>query len=550
MKRLMVVLVLISLGLLASCSAKTEVKNVDVVKDWGVVSGEGYAKKNSKALKKGFASIASGSTVYFPEGNYEINNSVSLKGLENIKIYGENATLINCGADNTKHQNKNSGFFVIENAKNISFSGLNFKYSNPTSLSCEAQFVSSETGEILLKVTDGSVITGNECVTIANSFDKNGIPDKKLEQYAVEQFKVEKISDNELKISGLDKGALSRIGKGTKIALRLATDNSYIFSFYGSEDILLENIGVANSFNGAVFISYCNNLTLKNVSIAPESGKFMSTNADGVHISGLSGKLLVENCSFISPGDDCINVHSMAYRVVSVRGNKIGVDTPRFGFDMSWAKVGDVIEFFNPDFNSMGTAVVSKVDYKVFEFESLSEDIKPTFVIYNQAKHPEIEIKNCTVKNNRARGFLLQSKNVTVENCSFEGTSLAAILLSPDLDVWYEMSPTENVVIKNNSFVNCGSYGAKGVVQIGVSHDNPNKTYPERSIHKNIEISNNSFTDCYPPMVSAICTNGLKIADNSAQTAKVLLVKCDNVTLSADLQGQADLYDCENTTFE
>ena len=67
---------------------------------------------------------------------------------------------------------------IPENCENITFEGLVFKYDVPTSLSGIITEKTSNT--ITVQITDGSQITGQEYVTIINSFTNDGIVNKKF----------------------------------------------------------------------------------------------------------------------------------------------------------------------------------------------------------------------------------------------------------------------------------------------------------------------------------------------------------------------------------
>ena len=274
----------------------------------------------------------------------------------------------------------------------------------------------------------------------------------------------------------------------------------------------------------------------------------MSTNADILHIAMLAGTLSIENCHFKKPGDDCVNVHDMAYKVDSVNGNKATVSAPRFSFSSTWARVGDVIEFFDGEtFACLGTATVTAISSKTYTFDTLPGGVKAGTVISNLSMHPSsVTIRNTTVENNRARGFLLQTNNVTIENCHFKNTALAAILIAPDLNVWYEMSPARNVTIKNNVFENCGDYGI-GPIQFSTSHDDSTKQYPSY-IHSDIAVTGNTFISkkTNKSAFYGVCVENIEFLDNNFDDFKgkyITLTHSNQVTLDQKANKKATLND-------
>lgn len=505
---------------------------INVVTEWGIKEGEGFASQNYSTLSSRLRQVANGSVVYFPAGSYELSGSITLSSKKNIHIVGEHSTIVRCGVTNTAN-NQASSVFRVENCENITFEGLVFKYDVPTSLSGIITEKTSNT--ITVQITDGSQITGQEYVTIINSFSNEGVVNKKFEEYASSHFAAEKLSENVLRLSGVPAGS-STIGM--RVCLRLSTGSEYIFKLRNTTATTFKNVTIRNSLNGGIHVdSRCKDLTLDNVWVKPEkSDHLMSTNADILHIASLGGTLSIDNCHFEKPGDDCVNVHDMAYTVSGVNGNRVSITAPRFSFSSSWAKAGDTIEFYDAQtFACLGTATVSSISGQTFTFNALPAGVQAGTVISNLSMHPSsVTIKNTTVEYNRARGFLLQNKNVTVENCTFKNTALAAILVAPDLDYWYEMSPASNVVIKNNVFENCGNY-AWGPIQFSTDHDDSAKQYPAY-IHSDIVVTGNTFITFNNRTTAfyGVCIENIEFTDNNFDDFKgkyITLTYSNDVTL-------------------
>ena len=62
---------------------------------------------------------------------------------------------------------------MVNECENITFKGLIFKYDIPTSLS--GKIIEKSGGTLTIEISDGATISGNEYVTVVNSFNKNGI---------------------------------------------------------------------------------------------------------------------------------------------------------------------------------------------------------------------------------------------------------------------------------------------------------------------------------------------------------------------------------------
>ncbi len=545
----------------AEGNTETVTNKIDVEADWGITPGQGYGKTNSLILAEKLLTVPDNTEIYFPEAIYEIAFPMYLLDKKQISLIGDNATILRTDVTNTsaaqspmddpdipeelRDYTASSSILVINGCQGVTVRGFSLKYNIPTSLS--GTVLSKDGGSVVLEIADTTQFTGKEYATVINTFTKKGVPDKKLEQYAATHFPLEKLSDTTLRVTGLDAGGVSNLTKGTRVCLRLSTASDYVINVGNTTDTVFENLTMYNSLNGGIIIgNRCTNATLQNVTVKPESEQsLMSLNADILHISALGGNLHIENCHFERPGDDCVNVHDMAYVVDSTSGNDATVLAPRFSFSSTWAQTGDAIDFYDGStFAYLGRATVTQTEENTYTFDALPEGVTAGAVISNASMHPAVTIRNTTVQSNRARGFLLQTENVLVENCTFKDTALAAILLAPDLEHWYEMSPAKNVIIRNNTFENCGEY-ASGIIQITTNHDNPARTY-SAYIHQGITIENNSFDSGNKYAVYGVCIDALTFLDNqftNSKNQRVMLTYCKNVVLDAQTSQNSTLTD-------
>ena len=495
----------------SSCSLFSKSGTINVL-DEGIVSGEGI--DNAKALTKLFQSLSDGATVLFPEGTYEFNSAIYLSNKKNINIIGENAVLVRSGLDNAKQNaTKRTAAFIITGCSNITMKGITVKHSGQTSVSGEIVNVNRLLGVVDISLYDGFNVSGDELFNCLNTFDEEGIPDKRIEHYCTETpFVISSPKDNKaFTLVGLTDEELAVAKEGDRVCLR-SMQNDYLFIILNSNDMLFEDVTVNNSYNGAfLFEPYCFNATFRRLKIVPEQeNALMSTNCDGIHISGLGGELLLEDCEFYNLGDDCLNVHTTAGIVNEVSNNTVSFTT-KFS-NPRWAKAGDIIEFYDDTFTSLGTAVVKKIRSGKATFDSLPEGVTNNTVLCNKTLHPSVTITGNKVFSNRARAFLLQTENVLVENCSFYGTALSAILIAPDIVYWQEVGPGKNITIKNNIFESCAK-NAKGVVQLATSHDSEYSRYAA-GVNENITVEGNAFIACDTSAVFAVSTRGLTVKNN------------------------------------
>lgn len=70
-------------------------------------------------------------------------------------------------------------------------------------------------------------------------------------------------------------------------------------------------------------------------------------------------------------------------------------------------------------------------------------------VAENLTLSPEVTVKRCVFRGNRARGMLLTCRSALVEDCLFEVPG-AAVYLEGEAEYWYDPGATRELVFKNN----------------------------------------------------------------------------------------------------
>ncbi len=516
---------------------------VNVVTDWGVSTDAGKGIDNGLILYQNINALKRGSTVFFPAGTYEIDLPMTFTNKENIRVVGEGAVILNTRATNTaasqpasddsripselRDATATSGMVWIEGCKNITFEGLTFRYACPTSLSGKITATTNTYADI--EVTDGSPITGDECVMAFNTFTSDGIPDKALELY--ETFRIEKRSDTTLRIFG---NKFQNLPQNTCVCLRTSLSSNYIFTVFNSSDLTFQDLILNNSLNGGFLIEHRTvNATFRRVHVkSHHENALFSLNADALHIAGLGGTLTIDDCHFERGGDDFINIHAVAAKPESITGNTLTY-TLSWGKDSRWAAKGDTIEFFHPTtFATLGTAKVASVSGTTLTFDALPTGVTTSSILSNKTLHPKVQISATTARYNRARAFLIQTDEVNVTNCTFYGTTLAALLFAPDVDNWMEVSPARKVDITSCLFELCGT-DSVGMIQFSSDHDNADKVYSTK-IHSDICISNNIFKNSRVPALYAVNCKNLTFRGNQTEdlmTARyqMYLISCETV---------------------
>ncbi len=278
-----------------------------------------------------------------------------------------------------------------------------------------------------------------------------------------------------------------------------------------AKDILVDNVTIHCHAGMGVTGFHSENVTLRKFAVVPAPGEHHSTNTDATHFSSCRGKLVLDRCRFEGHGDDALNVHTYYYTVVEHFGNRAvlevraptgthtqALDYPRVGdrMDLCGAKSLDVIKTYRV------TAVEADEKRRVCTVEldgDLPDDVNG-YLLADPDETPEVEIRNCSLKNHFARGFLIKSRKCFIENCDFEDIFELGVKVAAESS-WHEGVNVDTIAIRNCRFKNCGRERAVcGGVHIYMET-------PERTTsHGYAEITDNHI-DCPE------CDHGIIIKD-------------------------------------
>ncbi len=538
-----VVLLCIAAAVLFSVIANNPKTKVVYANDSGLIVGKSSAAaRNTMLLQLLFEKTAKYKSceIIFAEGTYYFDTSdggLSCSNAENISLVGDNTLFVNTSFDNTTAD----GYFstcllMLDNVKNIKIKNISFDYMDYTSVNGEIVEATEEGIKVKLDAaffTDGyhNAITGGELVYAANEISIDG---KYLGDYYLSSAGMLTVDkDNSIVVlrnfpnnMAVGNTAVLRFGMSGKIPGFMVSNTS---GFY------IENVNVYSSPTAVIYSPHgSSDFELNGFNIIPsEQTKMLySSNVDGVHLKNFSGKVTLKNCSFKGMGDDAFNTNSRAARVTAVNGNKVNVESgyaPELGMPEKWAEAGDVLNVYNTDWECLGQITVKSYTDGCITAEG---DVSDSFIncyLENTRFSPEILIENTTVDLSRARAFMLRSKNVTVKNCTVKNTALSAIIASPDISNWYEMSPSGNVLITDCVFENCATaaYASAGGIITFKYADDSLREFATK-IHKDVIIKNNTFIEHKLHAVYAMGIDGLTIENNSYESEELseITVNC------------------------
>lgn len=281
---------------------------------------------------------------------------------------------------------------------------------------------------------------------------------------------------------------------------------------YHFRNIKRDSVGVHNSRSKDIVFRDCDfyaltgmglvsqfteNLTFQRVNVAPprDSIRTCPAWADIFQFSNCKGRILVEDCRLSGMQDDAINCHGTYLRIVEKAGdNRILVrfmHPQTYGFaafvpgDEVAVVCGPKIREYegNPRRKVKAVERISDRDWML----TLDGEV-PRFgendVINNTTWHPDITVRGNHFSVAPVNGFLLTtSGKAIVENNTFHRCRAYAISMSADSLKWFESTPVRDVLIRGNTFIECGVWVDPAIEAV----------QPEEPIHENIRIIDNEF---------------------------------------------------------
>ncbi len=294
-------------------------------------------------------------------------------------------------------------------------------------------------------------------------------------------------------------------------------------AFYAADscDVSLEEITVHYAEGMGLLAERCKDISLFRFHVLPDeaSPRCFTAAADASHFVNCEGEIKLEECRFEKQMDDGVNVHGFYSPVVTQIDDRrllLGWGHPeQRGVKM--ARPGDRAAIMDarilrPVWEGYLENLVMQKEGVLAEFDrNLPEFLPGNPVLENLTLSPDVIIRKCEFRKNRARGILLTCKNALVEDCLFE-TAGAAVYLEGEACSWYESGATDSIILKSNRFINCAYIPAWGQAPVTVCP----KTEGDGHwyYHAQLQMIGNQF-ECFDErMLYARQTGKILIRDN------------------------------------
>ena len=254
----------------------------------------------------------------------------------------------------------------------------------------------------------------------------------------------------------------------------------------------------------------------------------------------------MEDCLFEGMGDDATNVRSNEYLLVAERLNdyKLRLKTGnRYGGDPTPPGIGDTLEISGEDKLLLPYASLTVRSVEINEQDKnlvvgfskkLPERTRMGDVVGNASSIPVLRIRHCTVIRNRSRGFIIKTRNVVIEDCTFQDITECGIALETDVNAWWEAIAARDVIIRNNRFID--SKFESGYLHGVIEFHTMSQTAPA-GVYKRITIGNNIFLSSVGNIIKIGSADGVEIINNimdHSEEAVILLYNSQNIHISGN----------------
>ena len=164
-------------------------------------------------------------------------------------------------------------------------------------------------------------------------------------------------------------------------------------------------------------------------------------------------------------------------------------------------------------------------------------------------------IRNCTVRNNRARSMLLKGSDGLVENCTVAGGSMGGIIIFPEAVYWNDSDFARNLVIRNNTLRDDDYWQMADAPRAGamtIAAYEHGRFVPLPGGHRQILVEGNTFEDDDGTNLLLSSAIGVTVRNNRFvrpmqqpttratalgidPTALVWVTECQDVTFSGNI---------------
>lgn len=316
---------------------------------------------------------------------------------------------------------------------------------------------------------------------------------------------------------------------GDRFVCNFRSGSMHLFDCSRSHGVTAYDLTVAG-WGGMQFVSVDgNDFRILNCTSRFDDGKWMTGNADGVHIRGHRLGPWIEGLEVKAIGDDSIALYarpSSIQRAVVDGNPKAAFLRPEY-FNL---EEGDEVSFFQPTEGLIlletkvvrtkprddGFVLVTFADDLPLSIRTTGPLVEQT-QIWNRSKScGDFMVRGCEFTNIRRYGTVFRSKRGVVENNTYRGISNRAIVAINGTQ-WPNGLYASEIIIRNNAISDSCFDSPNRPAAIGIIF-NGYKRGASSIGPRNILIEGNAFTDCPIPEIFLSWTRNAVIRTNIVKT--------------------------------
>jgi len=497
------------------------------VTDYGAVPNDG--EDDTAAFLEAFREAQSNcdNLIQIPEGRYTLRADGNPKtrgvlfpvsNVNGLTIEGQGAELMMSGK---------AAIFFFEECQNIAVKGLTVDWERPPF--SQGTVIASTPNSFDIQIEDNFPVEGGEPVGAFMSYDPvTRLPDgKNLDVYkAVER--TELVGPQLLRVH------LNRhipVPVETLLVLRHEVYGANVLRFDRCSDVSVSDVTVYSGPGMGLVARITTNISLKhfNVLVRPDSGRLMSTTADATHFSGCKGTVSLEDCTFEGMGDDGVNIKSGLYLMVRKRLDDHTVlcqhnlkmpDLPDEDDILEMSHMDTLLPFASGKVKAAEIDLGSENLHRISFAQELPAELHEGDVLGNASRVAALRMRNCTVRADRSRGVLCQTRDAIIENCTFRNCRSAGVLVLTETTYFHESIGTRNVTVRGNLIENCNLSPTRTEGALAVLAWLPGNAYPPKpGVHRDVIFENNRIINTANSAIFAVGVDGLTIRGNTIEKA-------------------------------
>lgn len=263
-----------------------------------------------------------------------------------------------------------------------------------------------------------------------------------------------------------------------------------------AENITLNHVTIHSQPGMGIVGHRGHNITLNALKIIPSAQLHFSTNTDATHFTSCTGLLTFNECHIEGQADDSTNIHNYYQTIVQIIQKTAETETLKLRVDAPTGTHAQVLDFPDPgnilelvERETLKTVEkFQMVDVKCFPERwycevtiqgHLPKDIGKYYLI-DATRVPQVIIQKSHFCNNAGR-LLIKTRKARIEHNLFENTLGSGVFAGAE-EAWKEGLTPEDIIIRNNTFINCAE-----AITITLSAKDPTSV----GINKRITIENN-----------------------------------------------------------